>query len=233
MLRGALVALVIVGSVAGTLAAQSRADSAKAARPRADSAKAGATRTDSTKGPLAGRVRGSAAAPVTVYEMSDFQCPYCREFAINTFPALDSAYVATGRVRWAFVNFPLTSVHHNAVPAAEVALCAAQQGGFWRVHDLLYQHQEVWAPLKEPAAFFLTLADSAKLSKPALLACLQSPATEEAIRADAQGAERSGATSTPTFYIEGGLLVGAQPLAVFRQVLDSILKGKEGRQKGR
>ena len=234
MLRSALVALVIVGSVCGTLVAQSKADSAQTARSRADSTRvaatrAAATRTDSAKSPLAGRMRGSATAPVTVYEMSDFQCPYCREFAIKTFPAIDSAYVATGRVRWAFVNFPLTSVHHNAVPAAEVALCAAQQGAFWRVHDLLYQHQELWAPLKEPAAFFLTLADSAKLSKPALLACLQSPATEEAIRADAQGAERSGATSTPTFYIEGGLLVGAQPLAIFRQVLDSILKAKTGR----
>jgi protein-disulfide isomerase len=233
MLRGGLVALVMAGWVAGALAAQSKADSAKMGRSRADSTKARATGTDSTKGPLAGRVRGSGSAPVTVYEMSDFQCPYCREFAVNTFPAIDSTYVATGRVRWAFVNFPLTSIHHNAVAAAEVALCAAQQGGFWRVHDLLYQHQDVWAPLKEPAAFFLTLADSAKLSKPALLACLRSPSTEEAIRADAQGAERSGATSTPTFYIEGGLLVGAQPLPVFRQVLDSILKGKERGKKGR
>jgi protein-disulfide isomerase len=227
MLRSALVALVMVGAVRGTLAAQSKADSAKVARSRAESTRVAGTTTDSTTSPLAGRMRGSATAPVTVYEMSDFQCPYCREFAVTTFPAIDSAYVVTGRVRWAFVNFPLTSIHPNAVAAAEVALCAAQQGGFWRVHDLLYQHQEVWAPLKQPAAFFLTLADSAKLSKPALLACLQSPSTEEAIRADAQGAQRSGANSTPTFYIEGGLLVGAQPLAVFRQVLDSILK--EGR----
>lgn len=213
MLRSAMLALVMVGAAAGPLAAQ--------------------TRTDSTGGPLAGRVRGSATAPVTVYEMSDFQCPYCREFAINTFPAIDSAYVASGRVRWAFVNFPLTSIHQNAVPAAEVALCAAQQGAFWRVHDLLYRHQDVWAPLKEPAAFFLTLADSARISRPKLLACLQSPATEETVRTDAQGAQRSGASSTPTFYIEGGLLVGAQPLPVFRQVLDSILRGKEGRRDGR
>jgi protein-disulfide isomerase len=232
MRRSALVALVMAACIAGTLVAQSKADSARVARSRVGTTKAAATSADSTRSPLAGRVRGSAAAPVTVYEMSDFQCPYCRDFAINTFPAIDSAYVATGRVRWAFVNFPLTSIHHNAVAAAEVALCAAQQGGFWRVHDLLYQHQDVWAPLKQPAAFFLTLADSAKLSKPALLACLQSPDTEEAIRADAQGAERSGATSTPTFYIEGGLLVGAQPLPVFRQVLDSILKGKAG-ERGR
>jgi protein-disulfide isomerase len=230
MVRSALIALTVVGLAVGTLAAQ-KPDSAKNTKPKAgattaDPARSGQAKTDSAQSPLAGRIRGSASAPVTVYEMSDFQCPYCREFALNTFPAIDSAYIATGRVRWAFVNFPLTSIHHNAAAAAEVGFCAAQQGGFWRVHDLLYQHQDVWAPLKEPAAFFLTLADSAKLSKPALVACLQSPSTEDAVRLDAQGATRSGAGSTPTFYIEGGLLVGAQPLEVFRQVLDSILTAK-------
>jgi protein-disulfide isomerase len=185
---------------------------------------------DPARDPLAGRIRGSATAPVTVYEMSDFQCPYCRRFALETFPALDSAYIATGKVRWAFVNFPLTSVHQNALAAAEVAMCAVRQNAFWRMHDLLYRHQDVWSPLKEPGAFFLSLADSAKLSRPSLLACVQSPATQEAVRADAQGAERSGATSTPTFYIEGGLMVGAQPLPVFRQVLDSILRGKAAKR---
>jgi protein-disulfide isomerase len=189
---------------------------------------------DSVRDPLAGRVRGSAKAPVTVYEMSDFQCPYCRRFALETFPALDSAYVASGRVRWVFINFPLTSIHPNAAAAAEVAVCAAAQNAFWPVHDLLYRYQEVWAPLKEPAAFFLSLADSARISKPALVACLRSPATREQVRADAEGASRSGAGSTPTFYIEGGLLAGAHPLPVFRQVLDSILAAKvEARPPGR
>ena len=127
--------------------------------------------------------------------MSDFQCPFCRTFALTTFPEIDSLYIATGKVRWAFVNFPLTSVHDNALAAAEVALCAAQQNAFWRVHDLLYQHQDVWAPLKQPEAFFLTLADSAKISRPALLACVQSPATRETLRQEAEGAQRSGATA--------------------------------------
>jgi protein-disulfide isomerase len=180
--------------------------------------------SDPAKDPLAGRIRGSAKATLTVYEMSDFQCPYCRRFALETFPALDSAYIATGKVRWAFINFPLTSVHENALGAAELAMCAAQQKAFWPVHDLLYRHQDVWAPLKEPGAFFLSLADSAGISRPALLACVKSPSTQDAVRADAEGAERSGASSTPTFYIDGGLLVGAQPLPVFRQVLDSILR---------
>ena len=183
--------------------------------------------------PLAGRIKGSPTARVTVYEMSDFQCPYCRQFALETFPSLDSAYIATGKVRWAFINFPLTSVHQNAVAAAEIALCAAKQDKFWPMHDLLYRHQAVWAPLKEPAAFLLSLADSAHLSKPALLACAKAPATDEEVRADAEGASRAGAESTPTFYIEGGLLVGAQPLPVFRQVLDSVVASKAKASKPR
>jgi protein-disulfide isomerase len=186
-----------------------------------------------TAGPntMASRTKGSASAPVTVYEMSDFQCPYCRRFALETFPALEREYIATGKVRWVFVNFPLTSIHSNAVPAAQVAACAGRQGAFWRVHDLLFQHQDVWAPLKEAAPFFTSLADSAGIDKAALLACVNAPETLAEIRAEALGSERSGAQSTPTFYIEGGLLAGAHPLPLFRQVLDSIYRTKQTKQK--
>ena len=175
---------------------------------------------------LAGRTKGVATAPVTVYEMSDLQCPFCRRFAIETFPTIEKEYIKTGKVRWVFINFPLTSVHLNAVAAAEVALCASRQGAFWPVHDLLYRHQETWAPLKEPGPFLATLADSARISRKALLACVASPATLQEIRAEAEGAERAGASSTPSFYIEGGLMAGAHPTEVFRRVLDSVLATK-------
>jgi protein-disulfide isomerase len=175
-----------------------------------------------TSASLATRSKGAATAPVTVYEMSDFQCPYCRNFAVETFPTLDSLYVATGKVRWVFINFPLTSLHPNAVAAASVAMCAAKQGAFWPVHDLLYQHQNDWKDLKDPGDYLLALADSAKISKPALTECVKSPAITEEVRADAEGASRAGAASTPSFYIEGGLLVGAESADVFRHVLDSI-----------
>ncbi|MGH7498049.1 MAG: DsbA family protein [Gemmatimonadales bacterium] len=182
--------------------------------------------------PLTGRSKGTATAPVTVYEMSDFQCPYCRNFAVETFPIIDSLYIASGKVRWVFINFPLTSLHPNAVPAAGIALCAAKLGAFWPVHDLLYRHQSAWSELKEPADFLLSLADSAKISRTALTECVKSPATTEEVRADAEGASRAGAASTPTFYIEGGLLVGAQPLDIFRHVLDSIYAQKRGTTAG-
>ena len=175
--------------------------------------------------PLASRAKGSLTAPVTVYEMSDFQCPYCRRHATETYPALEREYVNPGKVRWVFVNFPLP-MHPNATPAAEVAMCGAQQGKFWPIHDLLFKHQEVWAPLKEPAEFMLSLADSVGADRAQLTSCVEGKQTRKIIETDAMGAARAGATSTPTFYIEGGLLVGAYPIEVFRQILDSVYTAK-------
>ncbi|HXE59017.1 MAG TPA: DsbA family protein [Gemmatimonadales bacterium] len=171
---------------------------------------------------LAARSKGSASAPITVFEMSDFQCPYCRRHALETFPELERDYVATGKVRWVFVNFPLTQIHANAAPAAELAMCAAKLGRFWPMHDILFKHQRVWAPLKEPGPFFLSLADSIGLPRGAIQRCVERGETRRLVRADAEGAARSGASSTPTFYIEGGLLPGAAPAPVFRRILDSL-----------
>jgi protein-disulfide isomerase len=178
-------------------------------------------------GILAERSMGSPAAPITVYEMSDFQCPYCRRHAVDVFPSLEREYINTGKVHWIFINFPLTSIHPNAAAAAELALCGARVGKFWPLHDLLYKYQDTWAPLKDPGQFLLTLADSAHAPRKTMEACLTSGAARPELEADAEAAHRSGAQSTPTFYIEGGLLVGAEPLQAWQQVLDSIYAAKE------
>jgi len=182
--------------------------------------------------PLPARTKGAATAPVVVYEMSDFQCPYCRRHAIETFPTLEREFIRTGKVRWVFINFPLSSIHPNAVPAASFAMCAARHDRFWPAHDLLFLHQETWGPLKNPAPFLMTLVDSLKLPKPAMTTCLDKQQTVAQIKSDADGSVKSGAQSTPTFYIEGGLLVGAQPLPLFRMVLDSIYAEKLKKKKG-
>jgi protein-disulfide isomerase len=181
-----------------------------------------------TDNPLASRSKGSPTAPVTVYEMSDFQCPYCKRFAQETFPEIERHYIKPGKVRWVYINFPLTHLHPHAAPAGELALCAAKQKGFWPVHDLLFQYQETWAPLKEAGPFFVSLADSAGLSKKALLTCLKDPETRKNLQAEADGAQRAGANSTPAFYIEGGIMEGALPIEVFRQILDSVYAVKTG-----
>src|SRR2546426_726861 len=111
--------------------------------------------------PIAARAKGRVDAPVTVYEMSDFQCPYCREFALATMPLLEREYIQPGKVRFVYINLPLASLHKNAAAAAEVALCAARQQRFWPMHDLLFRHQDQWAPLASPRAFLLALGDSA------------------------------------------------------------------------
>ena len=182
------------------------------------------------KDPLAMRTRGSASAPVTVYEMSDFQCPFCKRHVDQTFPVLEREYVATGKVRWVFINYPLTSIHPNAVPAAELAMCAGRQGKFWEAHHLVFRTQKVWAPLKDPGPFLASLVDSLGLSRTAVLPCLEQGQTRKEIQTDAEGSARAGAQSTPSFYIEGGLMVGAQPIEIFRQVLDSIYRVKTGKK---
>ncbi len=172
------------------------------------------------------RTRGRADAPITIYEMSDFQCPFCAMFWRETLPAIERDYVETGKARLIFVNMPLTGVHPNAEPAAELAMCAARQHKFWQMHDLLYRHQDQWADLGEPGPYFLSLADSSGLNRARLQECLQTKAMRPVVEADFEGSRRSGAGSTPTFYIEGTLIEGSQPYSLFKQVLDSILRTK-------
>lgn len=183
---------------------------------------------DTGDDPRASRTLGSASAPITIYEMSDFQCPFCRRHALETHPQLVREYVETGKVRVVFINFPITEIHPNAVPAAQFGLCAARAGRFWDAHRLLFRHQPSWKALPDPAPFLITLADSLGVSREETVRCLEDPAITAAIRHEAEGSVRAGANSTPTFYIEGGLLVGAQPISVFRPILDSIYELRVG-----
>src|SRR2546425_5629075 len=185
-----------------------------------------APRSQDPLAPLAPRTKGRTDAPVVVYEMSDFQCPFCRRFALETFPVIERDYILTGKVRWVFVNFPLSQIHRNAVAAAQVAMCAARQGKFWPVHDLLYQRQPQWAPLDSPGPLLLALADSAGATHDSIVACLERKATVNEIAGDAEGARRAGATGTPTFYIEGGIADGFIPAPDFSRILDSIYRAK-------
>ncbi|HEY7193957.1 MAG TPA: thioredoxin domain-containing protein [Gemmatimonadales bacterium] len=183
----------------------------------------GSAQDRQTEDPLAARSKGAAAAPVTVYEMADFQCPACRMFTVTVLPTLEREYVATGKVRWVFINLPLTSLHPNAVAAAEVAMCAARQGRFWRTHDALYAQQDTWAKVPDPGPTLAAIAERAGVDRAKLRACIADGAARKEVDADAQRALRSGARATPSFYIEGGLLEGApytpDPM---RQILDSI-----------
>ena len=168
------------------------------------------------------RSKGSATAPIRVIELSDFQCPWCRKFTVETSGILDREYVATGKVRWIFVNLPIVQLHPNAGAAAELAMCAAAQGKFWPMHDLLYRQQDAWAPLNQPEQYLLTLVDSLRIPRDSILPCLRDARMRPLVQRDMNTAQRIGARSTPTFLVEGLLISGAYPVDVFRHVLDSI-----------
>ena len=170
--------------------------------------------------------KGSPAAAIAVFEMSDFQCPFCRQHALGTFPDLDRRYIQTGKVRWTFVNFPIPQLHANATVAAEFAMCAARLNQFWPVHDLIFKYQNNWKSLSDPGPFLLTLADSARIRREDILQCLTEGQMRELVRTEAEEVARVGIQSTPTFVIEGKLLRGAAPLEVFVGILDSIYAAK-------
>ena len=177
--------------------------------------------------PLAPRSKGRPDAPLTLFEMSDFQCPFCRGFALETMPALDSEYVRTGKVRFVYVNFPLTRLHRNAQAAAELGVCAARQDKFWPIHDLLFRSQPQWEGLANPVPYFLALGDSAGLDRARLTRCVTSRAAQAEVDTDAARSATAGASATPTFYIEHLLVAGAAPLPVFRHLLDSLYQAKK------
>jgi protein-disulfide isomerase len=168
------------------------------------------------------RIEGSASAPVWVIEVSDFQCPYCRQFHDDSYGELKRAYVDSGKVRLAYVNFPL-SMHSNAFAASESAMCAGAQNKFWEMHDALFTTQRSWENLPAPQKMFDSLAVAQGVDLPAFQKCVSGHLTKPMIEADIDRATKQGVESTPTFLIGGMMVTGAQPLANFRRAIDSAL----------
>jgi protein-disulfide isomerase len=171
------------------------------------------------------RISGDSTAKVWMIMVSDFQCPYCKQWHDESFAALRREYVDNGKVRLAYYNFPLT-IHPNAVPAAEAAMCAGAQNKFWPMHDALFASQATWAGLKDPAPVFDSLGTKVGLDARSFNACRTTHATLPMIRADQDRAERAGVQSTPTIIIGNKLIAGAQPTDIFRRALDAALAAK-------
>jgi protein-disulfide isomerase len=187
-----------------------------------------AAQRDTTYRPeFAARTRGSRRAPVTVYELSDFQCPFCRRFASETFPHLDSAYIRTGKVRWVFLNHPARRAHKNADRAAQFALCAGEQRRFWPMHDELFAGQAAWGPLEQPDSALHAVAAAVGANRARMDACVAKDGTRASVVADGAFARRLGIGGVPAFVVDGRMVAqGARPLEVFTAVLDSVLAAK-------
>jgi protein-disulfide isomerase len=189
----------------------------------------GLTDTISTRADR-GRIRGSENAPIWLIEISDFQCPYCKQWHDQSFAALDKEYVQTGKVRLAYLNYPIPSLHPNAHAASEAAMCASVQGKFWELHSSLFATQDKWAGQQQPMATFDSLARAAGVEPTAWRSCMTSHATNPIIDADHSRSSAAGVQSTPSFFVGDRKMQGALPVDSFRVAIDQALaKARGGR----
>jgi protein-disulfide isomerase len=158
--------------------------------------------------------RGSATAPVTIVEFSDFLCPFCKRVQ-PTLAELERRY--GDKLRFVFRDYPIEQLHPGATRAAEAARCAADQGKFWPYHDVLFAKSPKTPQELKTHALAVGL-DVAKLE-----ACLTSGKYADAVQKDVDEGSRLGVTGTPAFFINGRTLSGAQPLEAFAQIIDDEL----------
>jgi protein-disulfide isomerase len=158
---------------------------------------------------------GRASAPVTLVEFSDFQCPFCQRVA-PTMKRLRETYGDKLRIVWK--DFPLTQIHPQAFKAGEAAHCAGDQGKYWEYHDTLFANQQQLSPeeLKKHAA-------DLGLDAAAFSTCLDTSKYGERVRNGVAEGTRLGVNSTPTIYVNGRMLSGAQPYETFVSVIDEEL----------
>ena len=158
---------------------------------------------------------GRASAPITLIEFSDFQCPFCQRVE-PTLKRLREAYGDKLRIVWK--DFPLTQIHPQAFKAGEAAHCAGDQSKYWEYHDRLFANQQLLQPedLKAHAA-------ALGLDAAAFGACLDTSKYGERVRNGVAQGQRLGVNSTPTIYINGRVLAGAQPYETFVSVIDEEL----------
>ena len=169
------------------------------------------------------RIIGNPDAKVWLVMASDFQCPACKLWHDKYSAEIMRDYVETGKVRFAYTNFPIDHLHPNARAAAEAAMCAAAQGKFWGIHDRLFAAQNDWAPLADPAPVLSRLANESGLEMSAWNQCVADDIMAPMIQGDRARGEAGGVDQTPYFFIGDRRVGGAVPASFMRALLDSAL----------
>lgn len=162
---------------------------------------------------------GPAGAAITIIEFSDYECPFCTKWHDEVWPQIQAAYPS--QVRLVYRDFPLSSIHSNAIPAAEAANCAGEQDKYWEYHGALFSNAYGLG-----RSSFERYATDLKMDLTAFNECLDSRRYQKEVEDDYNFAAGLGIRSTPTFFINGIALVGAQPFDVFKEVIDLELAGE-------
>jgi protein-disulfide isomerase len=184
--------------------------------------------------------RGDKSAPVTLVEITDYQCPFCGRHARETLPQIEKEYVDTGKVKYYVIDLPLEGLHRDAFKAATAVRCANEQGKFWEMHDQLFANQQKLSDWGASAA--AAGLDTAKLD-----ACLASGKYDADVRKDIGLTQAAGVSGTPGFYFANTqpgttkvktvkFVGGAQQFPAFKAEIDALLKhegeGKESARNG-
>jgi protein-disulfide isomerase len=178
--------------------------------------------------------RGDPNAAITIYEYSDYECPFCARHVIQTEPALLAGFAEEGAVKFVFRDMPLSSLHPNALPAAIAANCVAEQDIvlFWQMHDQVFRTQKEWAPLEEALSFFAGLVQELGADTTQYGSCMANNESQLAkVNESLAEAQSLGFTGTPSFRFvreetgETFTLTGAQPYDTFAGWIDTIASG--------
>ena len=173
---------------------------------------------------------GNPDAPITIVEFSDFQCPFCARFHTQTLPLILEEYIEQGKVKLVFRDFPIQSIHPNALPASVAAECANDQNKFREMHDMLFEKQNDWNKLEtvDALSMFSQYASGMQLDEELFDSCLTSGKHISEIKKDLDDGRDYGVSGTPGFFVGNDQigfveLKGAQPFESFKKIIDAQL----------
>ena len=174
---------------------------------------------------------GNPDAPITIVEFSDFQCPFCARFHTQTLPSILEEYIDQGKVKLVFRDFPIQSIHPNALPASVAAECANEQGKFREMHDTLFEKQNEWNKLEtdDALSLFSQYAADMQIDQKSFDSCLSSGKYIPEIKNDLDDGRDYGVSGTPGFFVGNDKvgyveLKGAQPFESFKKIIDAQLE---------
>jgi protein-disulfide isomerase len=162
---------------------------------------------------------GTASAPVTIVEFSDFRCSFCKKFAVETLPKLKTSYLEKGTVYFVFRHFAILG--KQSEQAALASECAAEQGKFWQYHDKLFAIQSGLAFSESKLKGY---ARELRLQEANFNACLTTGKYRSKVERETVTAAYLGGRGTPMFLVNEWLLVGAQPFETFQKAIDQAME---------
>lgn len=182
----------------------------------------------SQKASLTSHTLGEGSSGVRLVEYGDFQCPACAQYD----PIVKEVVERYGeQITFQFRNFPLISIHPNAVAAARAAEAADMQDKYWQMHSLLFQNQNSWGSASDPLPTFVSYAKQLELDEAKFREDFKSRVSNDRIQADIQEGTRLDVNSTPTFFIDGKKISNPDAsVEAFSKVIENAIEKKTGKK---